>query len=58
MNAPPGTSTNGTNGVILRTTVPDSSHLDFSWPLLLLALLVLVLIASGLRKVFWDKDSN
>jgi hypothetical protein len=56
MNATAGTSTDGTNGVIVRTTALHADHFDYSW--LLLALLALALIARGLRGVFWNKGSN
>jgi hypothetical protein len=56
MNATAGTTIEGTTGVIVRTTMLHADHFDYSW--LLLALLASALIAWGLRKVFWDKDSN
>jgi hypothetical protein len=45
MNATAGTSTVGTNGVIVRTKALHADHFDYSW--LLLALLALALIARG-----------
>jgi hypothetical protein len=50
------TGADGTNGVIVRTTVLPRDHLDYGC--LLFALLTLALIAGGLRKAFWNKDSN
>jgi hypothetical protein len=50
MNPIAVSNTEGTNGMIVRTTrVRASDQIDYSW--MLLALLALVLIASGLRGV-------
>jgi hypothetical protein len=57
MNTIAVTNSNGTNGIIVRTiTVHPNDHIDYSW--MLLALLALVLVASGLREVFGKKASN
>jgi hypothetical protein len=51
------TNSDGTNGTIVRTiTMPLNDHADYSW--MLLGLLAVVLIASGLREVFRNKDSH
>lgn len=56
MNTSTTTITNATNGVITRITVIHHSH--FRPGLLILALLAVVLIAFGLRGLFWDKGSK
>jgi hypothetical protein len=57
MNPIAVSNTEGTNGLIVRTTrVRASDQLDYGW--MLLALLALVLIASGLGEVFKNRDSN
>jgi hypothetical protein len=51
------TNSNGTNGMIVKTiTVHPNDHVDYSW--MLLALLALVLVVGGLREVFGKKASN
>ncbi len=50
------TITNATNGAITRITVIHRENFDYRW--LMLAMIAAGLIAWGLRKVFWRKDSN
>ena len=49
MNGTALTKTDATNGTIVRTTMLHSDHFDYSW--LLLGLLAIVLIVTGLREV-------
>jgi len=49
-------TTNPATGVITTTTIISHSH--FHYGPLLLALLALALICSGLRGIFWNKNSN
>jgi hypothetical protein len=56
MNATAATGIDGTNGVIVRTTVRHFEQFDYGW--MLLALLASALIAKALREVFWDKAQN
>lgn len=46
----------GTNGEIIRTTRFTHEHVDYSW--VLLSSLAVALIAAGLRKLFWPRNSN
>jgi hypothetical protein len=48
--------TDETNGVITRVTVLHHDYFNYRW--LILAMLVAALLAWGLRKIFWQKDSN
>jgi hypothetical protein len=50
------TATNPATGVITTTTIMHPDH--FHYGLLALALLALALICSGLRAIFWNKNSN
>jgi hypothetical protein len=50
------TITDETNGVITRVTVIHQDYFNYRW--LTVAILVAALLAWGLRKVFWAKDSN
>jgi hypothetical protein len=56
MNATADTRADGTNSEMAQTRLPPGDHSDYSW--LLLGLLALALIASGLRGLFWKKNSN
>jgi hypothetical protein len=49
-------TTNSTTGIITTTTVIPHNHFHYGW--LLLAILALALICSGLRGIFWNRDSN
>ena len=49
-------TTNPATGVITTTTILHPNHFHYGW--LLLALLALALICSGLRAIFWNKNSN
>lgn len=53
MNPNSLTTTDASDGVIVRTTAPSARHSDYSW--FFVALLALVLLASGLREVFGNK---
>jgi len=48
--------TNPVTGTITTTTIIHHDNFHYGW--LLLALLALALIGSGLRAMFWTKDSN
>jgi hypothetical protein len=48
--------TNYATGVITTTTIISHNQFHYGW--LLLAFLALVLICSGLRGIFWTKNSN
>jgi hypothetical protein len=50
------TNTNVSDEVIVRTTVLPHDQMNYTW--LILALVALALIAAGLRKVFWNNNSN
>jgi hypothetical protein len=50
------TITNEPGGVILKTTT--FSHDNWNYPWLIAAVLVFALLAWGLRKIFWNKDSD
>ena len=56
MNTNTAATAKDTNAAVIRRTVFQNDHVDYSW--MLLGLLAVVLIAAGLRKVFWDKASN
>lgn len=57
MNVTSVTITNGSNGTIVRTTmILYGDHFDYSWPLL--GVLGVLLIVIGLREVFFKKDSE
>jgi hypothetical protein len=50
------TTTNPATGVVTTTTIISQPHFHYRW--LFLALLALALICSGLRGIFWDKNSS
>lgn len=56
MNTTVTVTTNPATGVITRTTIIHHVHFHYGW--LLLAILAMALICSGLRLIFWNKDSN
>ncbi|MGD1018195.1 MAG: hypothetical protein ABSA12_02635 [Verrucomicrobiia bacterium] len=56
MNTTVIATTNPATGTITTTTIIHHSHFHYGW--LLLALLATALISSGLRALFWNKDSN
>ncbi len=59
MNPTVISTTNPATGVITTTTIISHSpaqHFHYGW--LALALLALALICSGLRGIFWHKNSN
>jgi len=56
MNTATVVTTNSTDGAIIRTTTFRTDHTDYSW--LALGLLAAALIAVGLRKLFWNRNSN
>jgi hypothetical protein len=49
-------TTEETNGVITRITVIHHDFFNYRW--LLVALVATAFLAWGLRKMFWQKDSN
>ncbi len=56
MNTTVIATTNSVTGTITQTIIIHQHHFHYGW--LLLALLALALISSGLRALFWNKDSN
>ena len=54
MNTTVTITTNPATGIIIKTTVIH--HYHYGW--LILAVLALALISSGLRSIFWNKNSN
>jgi hypothetical protein len=49
-------STVATNTGVLPTHGPDDPHYHYGWAAA--GMVVFILIAWGLRKIFWQKDSN
>jgi hypothetical protein len=49
-------ATDGTNAAMIRHTMYQSDHIDYSW--MILGLLGFVLVTVALRKVLWDKTSS
>jgi hypothetical protein len=56
MSSTSTTVTEGTNIIVVRTTVIHQEYFHYSW--LLLALAGAAFVAWGLRLLFWCKDSN
>jgi endoglucanase Acf2 len=54
MNTTVIAATNPATGTITTTTIIH--HFHYGW--LILAVLAMALICSGLRAIFWNKDSN
>ncbi len=50
------TITNEAGGVIVKTTTVSRDYWNYPW--LIVAVLVFALLAWGLRKIFWSKDSD
>jgi len=49
-------TTNPANGTITTITVIHHHHFHYWW--FVLAIIAVALICSGLRMIFWSKDSN
>jgi hypothetical protein len=56
MNTTVISTTNPATGIITRTTIIH--HHQFHYWLFVLAILAIALICSGLRSIFWSKNSN
>jgi len=54
MNTTVTVTTNPVTGIITRTTIVH--HFHYGW--LILTIIAVALICSGLRIIFWNKNSN
>jgi endoglucanase Acf2 len=56
MNTTVIATTNPATGTITTITIVHQHHFHYGW--FVLAVLAVALICSGLRALFWNKDSN